>query len=174
MLELNPTCEKCYMPMLLRSTEPMIGAFECAFCRERSEELSLLSDTSMPAFIYVVDDNQDLTELYTTLLQTAGFSVRPFNERAEALASLQAESVKPDLLITDYQGGPIPVERFIGHCLAINPALRILIASGFHESETRFSSIRPNHFLRKPFTAEEFLREVRTVLTCEDATQRCS
>ena len=174
MLELRLTCDNCNMPLPQRSTGPMMGAFECPFCRGRSEELSLFSDNSMPPLIYVVDDNQDITDLYTTVLQTAGFFVRPFNERAEALASLQAESIKPQLLITDYQGGTIPVERFIGHCLAVDPALRILIASGFHESETRFSFIRPNHFLRKPFTPDEFLREVRTVLACEDATQHCS
>ena len=120
MLELNPTCEKCYMPMLPRSTEPMIGAFECAFCRGRSEELSLLSDTSMPAFIYVVDDNQDLTELYTTLLQTAGFSVRPFNERAEALASRLKHHPR--------------IDKRAARPECAHPALRILIASGFHES----------------------------------------
>lgn len=173
MFELNSICEKCYVPLRAPSTESAIGAFDCAFCGGQRKGLSLLPDASMPALIYVVDDNHDLTELYTTLLQTAGFSVRPFNERSDALASLQAESVKPRLLITDYKGGTIPVERFIGHCLDVDPALRILVASGFPETDTRLFCARPNHFLRKPFTPEEFLREVRTVLACEDTTQRC-
>jgi CheY-like chemotaxis protein len=34
--------------------------------------------------IYAVDDVPELTELYTTLLEAAGYIVRAFNDRAEA------------------------------------------------------------------------------------------
>ena len=133
-------------------------------------ELRPTCENSTSPLIYVVDDVEELTDLYTTLLRAAGLCARPFNERAEALASLQAERVKPQLLITDYQGDSIPVEPFIDHCLAIHPDLRILMASGFHQTEARFTCVRPNRFLRKPFTAEEFLQEVRAALASETET----
>lgn len=39
MLELRPTCENCNAPLPPDSTEAMICAFECTFCRSCVEEL---------------------------------------------------------------------------------------------------------------------------------------
>ena len=116
------------------------------------------------ASIYVVDDAPCLTELYTTVLERAGFVVKAFNERAEALAALRAERDKPDLLITDYRGRSMPVDLFMRYCIAVHPALRILMASGFSEGDIQFSHVRPDRFLRKPFTPDELCREIRGVL----------
>jgi DNA-binding NtrC family response regulator len=84
--------------------------------------------------------------------------------RAEALTALTAERTKPKLLITDYLGLSMSVDQFLRRTLAVHPTLRILMASGFHPMDTRFSRVRPDRFIRKPFTAEEFLQEVRTSL----------
>jgi hypothetical protein len=39
------------------------------------------------------------------------------------------------------------------------------MASGFSQTFVRFSSVRPDRFIQKPFTADEFLKEVRAALT---------
>ena len=134
-----------------------------------SDKLFLFPENSASPVVYTVDDDEDLTELYATLLRAAGYCVRAFTGRAEALASLKVERSKPQLLITDIRGGSIPVECFISDCVAVHPTLQILMASGFPHTETRFSRVRPNRFLRKPFTSEEFLREVRAVLASDRA-----
>jgi len=113
----------------------------------------------------VVDDVTDLTELYTALLAATGYIVRAFNDRAEALAALKADRMKPDLLITDYLGLSMRVDRFIRHCLVVHPTLRILMASGFSRTDMRFSQARPDRFIQKPFTPEELRQEVRAALT---------
>jgi CheY-like chemotaxis protein len=127
------------------------------------------SRTSAPkkadaASIYVVDDAKGLTELYTLFLKETGCVVRAFNQRAEALAALAADGKRPDLLITDCLGDSMPVERFMQHCRRVHPSLRILMASGFCQSEMEFSQAKPDWFLQKPFTAEEFLRVVEAAL----------
>jgi DNA-binding NtrC family response regulator len=170
MFELMPACESCNTTLRPNSTEGK-NFFEYTFMRAGGERASLPSENSTSPLIYVVDDNKDLTVLYTAFLRNAGFFVRTFNERAEALASLQAGTIKPQLLITDYEGGSVPAERFIGDCRAVHPALRILMASGFHHTDIPFSCVRPNRFLQKPFTAEEFLREVRAALVSENANR---
>jgi DNA-binding NtrC family response regulator len=114
--------------------------------------------------IYAVDDLPALTDLYTIFLESAGYSVRAFSDRTEALAALEAGERKPDLLITDFLGLSLPVERFIVHCLALHPGLRILLATGFDRTDRRCGRVRPDRFLRKPFTYEEFQREVRASL----------
>jgi len=120
--------------------------------------------TTETRLIYVVDDERDLTELYSTYLEATGCIVKAFNDRAEALAALKAGGPKPDLLITDYVGPSMRVDGFMSHCLAVHPTLRILMASGFSQTEMEFSHARPDRFIQKPFTAGEFLEEVRTAL----------
>lgn len=122
------------------------------------------SRTAERLSIYAVDDLSRLTELYTTLLESAGYAVRTFNHRAKALAALQAERHRPALLITNYLGLSMPVNQFIHACRLIHPSLRILMASGFEQSEVRFSRIRPDGFIQKPFTPKEFQQAVEAVL----------
>ena len=114
--------------------------------------------------IYAVDDLPHLTELYRTLLEATGYVVRTFNHRAKALAALKTERHRPALLITNYLGLSMPVNQFIQACRLVHPTLRILMASGFDQSEMRFSQVVPDSFIQKPFTPEEFQRAVMGAL----------
>jgi DNA-binding NtrC family response regulator len=114
--------------------------------------------------IYVIDDAPFLTELYCTVLEASGYAVRAFSDRAEAIAALKADLNKPVLLVTDYRGLSMPVDRFLHECLMVHPALRILMVSGFRRVDVRFSQARPDRFMEKPFTLQEFQREVEAVL----------
>ena len=115
--------------------------------------------------IYAVDDAPHLTELYTTLLESAGYITRTFNDRAQALAALESDEQKPRLLITDYLGLSLPVGRFLQCCRAIHPRLRILMASGFDQLDMPFLPVRPHQFIRKPFTTHEFHHAVESALS---------
>ena len=42
--------------------------------------------------------------------------------------------------------------------------LRILMASGVGQTEVRFSQAKPDRFIQRPFTAEEFRQEVMAAL----------
>src|SRR5262249_27179007 len=139
-------------------SSPRSGSF-----LQNSDSASALRTTET-ASIYLVDDEESLTELYTLFLKGNDYIVRSFNLRTEALAALKADSKKPDLLITDYCGLAMPVERFMHHCLVVHPTLRILMASGLSQTFAPFPSVRPDRFIQKPFTADEFLQEVRATL----------
>ena len=115
------------------------------------------------ALIYLVDDEQGLIELYSLLLKGAGYRLRWFNCRADALAGLKAEGEKPDLLVTDRLSDTMPI-HLIQSCRMAHPVLRILMASGLSEHEVRSYCLRPDRFLRKPFAAEQFVREVSAAL----------
>lgn len=117
-----------------------------------------------PPSIYAVDDVPHLTDLYRTLLEMAGYTVRTFNDRTKAIAGLTVDEKKPDLLITDYRCISMPADQFICACRRVHPKIRILMASGFDPREMRFFRARPDRFIQKPFTPEEFQREIRAVL----------
>ena len=112
----------------------------------------------------MVDDAPCLTKLYATLLEATGYISRTFNDRAEALAALKADRKKPDLLITDYRGLSMSVNQFMHQCLVVHPALRILMASGFSQTDLRFSQATPDRFIQKPFTTDALAKVIRKLL----------
>jgi DNA-binding response OmpR family regulator len=111
-----------------------------------------------------VDDEPDITSLYAMLLETLGYEVRAFQDRAHALCALKADRKCPDLLITDYAGRSMPVGEFMEGCRAIQPGLRILMITGFHPADLRLPEIRPDRILQKPFDPKELGCEVRAIL----------
>ena len=116
------------------------------------------------SLIYAVDDEPGLLDLYTILLEAHGYDVRTFDNRIHALAELKGGRRKADLLIMDYFGHAMSVDGFMQQCLLAHPNLRILVASGFSQLDARFAYIRPDRFIQKPFTGEEFLQEVKAAL----------
>jgi DNA-binding response OmpR family regulator len=146
------------MPPLSRLTPPE------GFGRQQNVAAVFPLELTAEPLIYVVDDEPHLTELYTTILEATGCRVLAFNDRAEALKVLRRENRKPDLLVIDCLGNSMHADRFMKLCRAVCPQLRILMASGLSQSDVPFSSVRPDRFLQKPFTPEEFLHEVRAAL----------
>ena len=116
-----------------------------------------------PPAIYVVDDLPRLTELYATLLSDTAYPVKTFNDRTTALAVLKCDRA-PLLLITDYAGSTMPVGSFIQEFRRVHPRLPILMASGFDRDQMQFSTCRPDLFLQKPFTAQEFRQAITALL----------
>ena len=114
--------------------------------------------------VYVVDEAEGMTELYTLFLKGTGCIVRGYNHRLDALAALMADRTRPDLLIMDYFGDSMPVDQFLRRCLVIHPSLRILMASELSPGDVMSFCVRPDRSIQKPFTADEFLQEVRAAL----------
>lgn len=125
---------------------------------------AVVPPTPEATLIYVVDDQEAVAELYAIFLEALGYNVRPFTDRTDALAALILDPAKPDLLITDYLGASMPINGFIHNCRVAHPQLRILMASGCHEAEVEFVHPMLDRFIQKPFTVEEFRREVQAAL----------
>lgn len=122
------------------------------------------ADNEDCSLIYAVDDEPGVLDLYTILLEAHDYVVRTFDNRVHALAELKGGRRKPDLLIMDYFGHAMSVDGFMQQCLLAHPTLRILVASGFSQLDARFTYVRPDRFIQKPFTGDEFLQEVKAAL----------
>lgn len=140
------------------------SGFTNSFRLEQNTSSAIDTDNEDCCLIYAVDDEPGLLDLYTILLEAHDYVVRTFDNRVHALAELKGGRRKPDLLIMDYFGHAISVDGFMQHCLRAHPGLRILVASGFSQLDARFACVRPDRFIQKPFTADEFLQEVKAVL----------
>ena len=113
--------------------------------------------------VFVVDDFKELTALYRACLVPAGFEVRAFDDRAQALRAFLAANPRPALLITDYDGYPISAEELMAKCRQVQPDLKILMATGYPECCLSFAGVRPDSFLPKPFGLDQLVAEVRAL-----------
>jgi signal transduction histidine kinase/ActR/RegA family two-component response regulator len=113
--------------------------------------------------ILIVEDEPSVRALARRALESRGYTVFAAGGHADALAFAGRTHV--DLLLTDVvmpeMAGPKVAERF----LALQPTAAVLYMSGYADDTLRpFELDAGVNFLRKPFTAEELVRIVRSSL----------
>jgi len=114
--------------------------------------------------ILVVDDERDLAELTIYLLQSEGYGTR-YAPHGEIAVQLLTES-PAQLVLTDFM---MPV---MNGCELLEAMLRredlagtpVIMMSSLSEDVARAKCKLLKAFLRKPFTADQLLRLVRSTL----------
>jgi signal transduction histidine kinase len=118
------------------------------------------------AKILVIDDEPAVLRITGRILEAKGFRVQLAPDGDSALASI-ARDGPPDLVVTDLimpgMGGAEVARRLVEDC----PDLPILFVSGYSTDDLRQEwGIDSKRFLlQKPFTAEDLIQKVATVLS---------
>jgi two-component system, response regulator YesN len=122
------------------------------------------SKSEVVPVVFVVDDEAMLLNLAEVILKPEGFDVRTFPGAELALAAYKAANPRPRVLITDYAMGDINGLELIRECRQLHPDQRVLLVSGtVDESIYANVDVKPDCFLSKPYTAEQFIDTVRTL-----------
>ncbi len=113
--------------------------------------------------ILLVEDEPSVRALAQRALESRGYAVLAAGGHADALALAARTHI--DMLLTDVvmpeMAGPKVAERF----LALQPDAAVVYMSGYADETLRpFELDGGVNFLRKPFTAEELVRIVRSSL----------
>jgi CheY-like chemotaxis protein len=118
--------------------------------------------------ILVVEDEPDLRELVTQLLQSRGYKTVSAGTGAQALEQWarhkdQIQLVLTDMIMPDGMTGRNLAERL----LAQAPQLPIIYTSGYSPGTNRLDvgHIDPDHFLGKPYRPADLFEIVRRCLT---------
>lgn len=115
--------------------------------------------------IYVVDDEPMVGDVVQAILKMGGYRSTCFQEPLQALQSLTDASPKPDLLLTDFQMPQMTGRELIQRCKEIQPGLKTILYSGNVQEETvSLYRIKPDRFLRKPFTPKTLIDLVNSVV----------
>lgn len=111
------------------------------------------------ADILVVDDEADIRELVSGILQDEGYSVRTAADSNTALAAIRAR--RPALLIQDIwmQGGGLDGLELLDVVKEMDPDLPVIMISGHGNIETAVSAIKRGayDFLEKPFKSDRLI-----------------
>jgi two-component system, NtrC family, nitrogen regulation response regulator NtrX len=112
--------------------------------------------------ILVVDDEQDIRELVSGVLEDEGYSTRGAAGSTEALAALADR--RPSLVLLDVwlQGSKLDGLQLLEEIKRKDPTLPVLMISGHGNLDTAVAAIRQGaaDFIEKPFEADRLLHLV--------------
>src|ERR1700739_4439059 len=113
----------------------------------------------MPDDILIVDDEADIRELVSGILQDEGFITRSARDSDDALAHVASR--RPNLVFLDIwlQGSRLDGLQLLDSLKAEHPELPIVMISGHGNIETAVSAIKRGayDFIEKPFKAARLL-----------------
>ena len=111
--------------------------------------------------VFIVDDNELLSEITHELIASAGYDTRVFLQGLPARDALLAADPPPAVLVTDFDIGDINGLDLINQVRAKLPLLKTLLLSGTAEPEVLARNpIKPDLFLPKPFRADDLIGAV--------------
>src|SRR3989338_990665 len=115
--------------------------------------------------VLVVDDNRDLGELTSEILEERGFKVNIAYNGESALARIKQEPY--DLMILDYKLPGMSGLTVLERTLRIRPNLKTIMISAFGDdsTRTRAKELGAYAFLDKPFNIDRLKKIVKKALT---------
>jgi two-component system, NtrC family, nitrogen regulation response regulator NtrX len=120
----------------------------------------------MASDILIIDDEADIRELVSGILQDDGHQVRAARDGEEALEAMRRR--RPALVVLDIwlQGSRIDGLELLSMFKEIDPDMPVIVISGHGTIETAVSAIRKGayDFVEKPFTADRLLLVVQRAL----------
>jgi CheY-like chemotaxis protein len=115
--------------------------------------------------ILVVEDDEGIRKLITTILQDQGYNILAAGDGIEALQKLQMCKGPCHLVIADVIMPRMKGTAFIEAVQAMRPDARILYMSGYAGDTLQANGITANSpFLQKPFLPATLIEKVRELL----------
>ncbi len=119
--------------------------------------------------IIIVDDEPDIIDIGQNTLEQFGYTVLTARSGEEAVEIYTRQGDRIDLVILDLGMPGMGGERCLRELLRMNPAVKVLIASGYAATQTVHSILEAGAtgFMAKPYRLEDMLKKVREVLDGE-------
>lgn len=118
------------------------------------------------ARILLADDDGSVRDLVKRAIETGGHTVVTAEDGAEAAAAFEANPHAFDLLVTDVEMPGLDGLSLVRRALAVAPAQRIVIMSGYTSSLDEGRALAPQSIgvIAKPFTLEDMRRAISLAL----------
>jgi PAS domain S-box-containing protein len=118
------------------------------------------------ATILVADDEDDVRDIVSAMLRSAGYRVIEARNGIEALETFRERPGEIDLVLLDLMMPRMTGEQTFAEMRRIRPGVRGLLASGYDESGRIREIVADGFggFLRKPFRLRELVGKVEEIL----------
>jgi PAS domain S-box-containing protein len=137
---------------------------------ETERPFQIETPRGMNELVMVVDDERSIRDITQQTLEAFGYRVVTANDGAAAVAIYAKLAQEVAVVITDMMMPIMDGAATIHVLKCINPAARIIAASGLElaENMAKATSAGVFDFLQKPFTAQALLQKVREVIDAPD------
>jgi PAS domain S-box-containing protein len=117
--------------------------------------------------VLLVDDEKDLVEIGSEMLQRLGYRVTAIVGSSAAIDLFAEDPFRFDLVITDYNMPGLTGDQMAKQMLAIRQQMPIIVCTGFSEvfDQQRAQAMGIRKVMMKPLTMEAIAHSVREVLT---------
>ena len=115
-------------------------------------------------FVMIVDDEQDILDLFKDYLQLKGLKVRTYADPLEALSEIQVNQSSYSLIITDIRMPQMNGIEFIQRVRKINHNIKVIFMTAFDIEKEKIKEANKTELLRKPVSLENLRTSVINIL----------
>jgi len=113
------------------------------------------------ARILLIEDDEDLLQLFADALNQNGFSVDKFTEPFKALSVFEQNPDGYDLVLSDIRMPGINGLDLVRKIRAINPNVNFALMSAFETDSFQSGELDLSSFMKKPMHIEQLINAVR-------------
>ena len=117
-----------------------------------------------PIQILVIDDDEDILNLFSGFLKNEGYGVRSFLDPLKALEEIHRRPQKYSIIITDVRMPGISGIELVRRICKINHDIRVIIISAFELDGEDLRNIRYDNIMEKPIHMRYLVQTINKLL----------
>lgn len=117
-----------------------------------------------PTRILVIDDDEDILNLFSDFLKKEGYGVTSFLDPLKALEEIHRRPQRYSIIITDVRMPGISGIELIRRICKINHDIKVIIISAFELNGEDLRNIRYDNFMEKPVHMQYLAQTIEKIL----------
>jgi len=117
-----------------------------------------------PTRILVIDDDEDILNLFGDFLKKEGYGVNSFLDPLKALEEIHRRPQRYSIIITDVRMPGISGIELIRRICKINHDIKVIIISAFELNGEDLRNIRYDNFMEKPVHMRYLAQTIEKIL----------
>ena len=123
-----------------------------------------LKTSSAVKEILIIDDDQDILNLFDDFLSKEGYKVTPYLDSLKALNDIRGSPQRYSLIITDIRMPGMTGLELTKRIYAINQSIKIILMSAFEIDGDDLKELSYENFIKKPIHMHAFAETIGKIL----------
>lgn len=141
----------------VREQSPMHGG-------EKDNYVQSLNSISRNTSIMIIDDEEDILNLFNDFLKRQGYSVTTYNNSILALQEIEKNPQEHSLILTDIRMPGISGLELAKIVNNLNKDIKVVFMSAFELDSNNLKGIRYHEYIQKPVHIEMLLQTVKNLI----------
>ena len=129
-----------------------------------STKMTSTRSNESPTRILVIDDDEDILNLFSDFLKKEGYGVTSFLDPLKALEEIHRRPQRYSIIITDVRMPGISGIELIRRIRKINHDIKVIIISAFELNGEDLRNIRYDNFIEKPVHMQYLAQTIEKIL----------